>query len=1445
MAARLRKSRVIRGAKTKERLVTREIWLSDCEKSLRKLLASKGHFVEAFKGFLKVEHEDEELIFYLEAQAMTKITDEARALEAASQLYETYLAELGDGIGQQDRTRATQRLWTKERKRYALSNDDADLKKRRRLVVNEADVALRSLAFDQFPRFLRSKKFGDVHDDMVEKSTTSGSSLSTTVEAVGSMLPRTADEWLDAFVCLADTWPASIVVSDMTIAGAPMVYVNTEFSEVTGYPRDESVGRNCRFLQGPDTEPEAIEVIQRTLAAGRDCQVLLTNYRKNGDKFRNLLSMRPIFDAEGLYRFVIGVQLEVNDLDPELGSKLVRAQKLLRLVPPKLLELKSNPEAVKRGCRAPPVAAAAAAAADGGPAAEGLNRATASLEPADPSFEKASVVKDETEWADTVFALTRIAWLRRGQALVKDLLGCCCCCQGALDIVMDFARRNCHPFVAAYAAFVAEATDALRDENQLFRVHLRMHKNPFYYCTKTDIKEGEIHSQDWTRVRKEVERALEVASQFLAEHLLPRLLRSKAGPALVHFVRKLELENAISSQCNARTCAYGVALAEEPEQHWLHMFASITAEFDHIGVVVSDMRVPGIPLAHVNDEGFCRVTGFDGPAQIGKKCSSVLQGPETEDYLVEQICHALRDAQPLAIKITNYKENQQKFQCFLTLHPVFGVDGEYLYQVGTQVDMSAPRSEVYDQLVELEQLLQLLPSSILCTNESDLERQIIPSGVDDDDGGSFDAHVQRTMIDESSLPPSSRKNEGKTHTGVDLRAIGEAVWLVDAEQSLQVILDSDIGRQAFEAFLDAEDNQRPALDFYLAIERLANIPCGQRDHQAEQTMKEYNISIAWTKKSRIAKAMNGCDTTNATVIAQNNSTASTESVWRQYAASALQNYCGVTYEQAKSEARDTLRMLAVDAFPRFMRTKNAARVMDALVENARPSTTRLMTSLARKASAALPQDANEWLRAFATIAETWPACIVIADMSIAGAPMIYVNPEFCRVTEYSFEECAGRNCRFLQGPETEPESVAVIQRALSGAQSCHVLITNYRKSGAKFKNLLTMKPVFDTEGEIEFVAVRAIFGLPCAGTYRFVIGVQFEVKSDMGVSSRLSNLEKLLQLLPRELPMTSSNNDTKGREPANSEIEYGKELPVEYLPQRFAFTKLKWLLTSEKTFNAILADDLGVTALTRCIESANSPLARCALDFCKTAQELLSLAGTKQQRKAKMLHKRMINNSLYYCTTTEIPLGEIEAVDWSKVIDAIKYWSILQLLNSTLGADLFIALRERERGGDVRALATVCCNSDAIGEDLWLNMIQEVSTVLEDIGLCVSDVRIPGVPLTFIGTSFKAVTGYGMEQLNHSCRFLQRAESEAVVVKEIREAIRAARPIFVKIRNYKKDGTAFQNLLTLNPVFTRDGAYCFQVGTQLKNGAETSEDSSVHLGRLLRLADICRLLPNR
>ena len=100
----------------------------------------------------------------------------------------------------------------------------------------------------------------------------------------------------------------SVVVSDPSLPDNPMIYVSEEFERQTGYSAVEAVGRNCRFLQGPDTNPEAVQAIRHALAARTTFTIDLLNYRKDGTAFMNRLRIRPLFDEEGRLTYFVGAQ---------------------------------------------------------------------------------------------------------------------------------------------------------------------------------------------------------------------------------------------------------------------------------------------------------------------------------------------------------------------------------------------------------------------------------------------------------------------------------------------------------------------------------------------------------------------------------------------------------------------------------------------------------------------------------------------------------------------------------------------------------------------------------------------------------------------------------------------------------------------------------------------------------------------------------------------------------------------------------------------------------------------------------------------------------------------------------------------------------------------------------------------------------------------------------
>jgi PAS domain S-box-containing protein len=100
----------------------------------------------------------------------------------------------------------------------------------------------------------------------------------------------------------------SVVFSDPWQPDNPMIYVSDEFEAQTGYSPDEAVGRNCRFLQGPDTNPHAIEAIRQGLKAETRFTIDILNYRKDGTPFVNRLRIRPIYDPNGRLMFFAGAQ---------------------------------------------------------------------------------------------------------------------------------------------------------------------------------------------------------------------------------------------------------------------------------------------------------------------------------------------------------------------------------------------------------------------------------------------------------------------------------------------------------------------------------------------------------------------------------------------------------------------------------------------------------------------------------------------------------------------------------------------------------------------------------------------------------------------------------------------------------------------------------------------------------------------------------------------------------------------------------------------------------------------------------------------------------------------------------------------------------------------------------------------------------------------------------
>ncbi len=104
-----------------------------------------------------------------------------------------------------------------------------------------------------------------------------------------------------------------LIVTDNLRLDNPIIYSNQAFLDLCGYDLDEVIGRNCRFLQGDDSDEEAVATLREAVEQGTDARVTLKNYRKDGVPFWNDLIMSPIKDDAGKVTHFVGMQLDITD----------------------------------------------------------------------------------------------------------------------------------------------------------------------------------------------------------------------------------------------------------------------------------------------------------------------------------------------------------------------------------------------------------------------------------------------------------------------------------------------------------------------------------------------------------------------------------------------------------------------------------------------------------------------------------------------------------------------------------------------------------------------------------------------------------------------------------------------------------------------------------------------------------------------------------------------------------------------------------------------------------------------------------------------------------------------------------------------------------------------------------------------------------------------------
>ena len=134
-----------------------------------------------------------------------------------------------------------------------------------------------------------------------------------------------AHQFEDPFAAAFKATRMPMLITDPRQDDNPIIFCNNAFSRLTGYDADELIGRNCRFLQGPETDPSSIAKIRDAIAAEEDISVDILNYRKDGSSFWNALFISPVRDKSGQVIYFFASQLDFTTVKSR-EAELARAR---------------------------------------------------------------------------------------------------------------------------------------------------------------------------------------------------------------------------------------------------------------------------------------------------------------------------------------------------------------------------------------------------------------------------------------------------------------------------------------------------------------------------------------------------------------------------------------------------------------------------------------------------------------------------------------------------------------------------------------------------------------------------------------------------------------------------------------------------------------------------------------------------------------------------------------------------------------------------------------------------------------------------------------------------------------------------------------------------------------------------------------------------------------
>ncbi|XP_048234043.1 phototropin-1 isoform X2 [Ricinus communis] len=419
-----------------------------------------------------------------------------------------------------------------------------------------------------------------------------------------------------------------------------------------------------------------------------------------------------------------------------------------------------------------------------------------------------------------------------------------------------------------------------------------------------------------------------------------------------------------------------------------------------------------------------------------------------------------------------------------------------------------------------------------------------------------------------------------------------------------------------------------------------------------------------------------------------------------------------------------------------------------------------------KENKGIPRVSEDIKNALSTFQQTF----VVSDATKPDYPIMYASAGFFKMTGYTSKEVIGRNCRFLQGADTDPEDVAKIREALQSENSYCGRLLNYKKDGTPFWNLLTISPIKDESGKV-----------------LKYIGMQVEV-------SKFTEGSKDKMLRPNGLPESLIRYDARQKEMATSSVT--ELVQAVKRPRSLSEATSRPLMRKSESGG----EDERKGALGR-RNSENVPSnRRNSLGGARNSMQSINELPEKKPRKSIRLSF----------------MGLMKKSSTQSNADSFDDALILNGDDDDVDDDEESEIDERPNSVD-----------DKVRKKEMRKGI-DLATTLERIekNFVITDPRLPDNPIIFASDSFLELTEYSREEiLGRNCRFLQGPETDPATVRKIREAIDNQTDVTVQLINYTKSGKKFWNLFHLQPMRDQKGEVQYFIGVQL-DGSEHVEPRS-------------------